>query len=114
MSIFGGSGTIFSFGPWGRVLPAHMREELIRFYQRGFGMAGAFLSGVSVGPVGVCTALCSGSPFFRTWVAGACLALGSSFGWDLALGMVFAVLFRAAGKELPGHLGVWGSWRREE
>ena len=63
-----------SLGTWGHVLPAHMREGLIHYYQRGFGVDRVFLFGVSVGSFGVGAALCSGAHFFRARVAGACLA----------------------------------------
>ena len=71
----------------------------------GLAWPGHFLFGVSVGPVGVCTALCSGSPFFRTRVAGACLR------WARLLDGIWRshgvrCPLRAAGKELPGNLGV--------
>ena len=50
--------TSVSFGTWGHVLPAHVREEFVRSYQRGFGVAQVFPFGVSVGSAGVEAALC--------------------------------------------------------
>ena len=47
-------------GTRGHVLPAHMREEVIGSYQRGFGVARVFPFGASVGFVGAGATLCSG------------------------------------------------------
>ena len=89
-----------------------MREGLIGFNQRGFGMAGAFLFGLSGGPVGVCTAICSGSPFFRAGVAGACLALGSSIGSDPSLAWC-SLPSSGRREETSWSLRSWGFWGRE-
>ena len=89
MSLLGGSRTTFLSVPWdwGRVWLAHMRQGLSHFYQRGFGMARDFGSGVSGGSFGVGAAPCSGAHFLRTRLAGACLVVGPSFGWSPTLAM---------------------------
>ena len=52
--------TPVSQGIRGHVLPAHMREEVIGSYQRGFGVARIFPFGASVGFVGAGATLCGG------------------------------------------------------
>ena len=86
-----------SLGTGGRVWPASVRHGLTRFYQRGFGLARDFGSGVSGGSYGVGAALCSGPHFFRARVASVCLVVGPSFGWFPALALKPSPCFGPSG-----------------
>ena len=87
MSLFGGSGTMFLGVLWdsGVVcgLPTYVKSSPVSTSAVTARQVFCLL-GVSVRLVGVGAAPCSGTHFFRTRSAGACLVLGLSFGWPLA------------------------------